>query len=54
MKAKRVRRQMRKVLKSNVRVIWVQLCALPRRDRWRLAWLLVRGDARIDKARGRG
>ena len=54
MKAKRIRRQFRKVLRDNVRLVWVKLCALPRRERWRLAWMLIRSDADLDRAAKKG
>ena len=54
MKAKRIRRQIRKqttkVLQDNVRVIWSRLVQLPRRERIRLAWMLLRGDDDLDRA----
>ena len=54
MKAKRIRRQYKKVLRDNVRVIWVRLCALPHRERWRLAWMLIRRDVDLDRAARKG
>jgi len=45
-----MRRQFRKTLRDNVRVIFRRLCGLPLGERLRLAWLLVRGDANLDRA----
>ena len=49
-RAKMMRRQFRKTLRDNVRVIFRRLCGLPLGERLRLAWLLVRGDANLDRA----
>ena len=54
MKAKKLRRNIRKqanaALKDNIRFMWAKLVRLPRRERIRLAWMLLRGDADIDGA----
>jgi hypothetical protein len=39
-----------KRLMHNYRQLWSDLAALPRRQRWRLAWMLVRGDGNLDNA----
>ena len=48
--AKMMRRQMQKVLRDNVRIVWGRLCLLSRKERWRLAWLLIKADSRIERA----
>jgi len=53
MKAKRLRRQMRKVLRDQLRLMWGKLCGLPFRERLKLAWLLVRADTNLNRAAGR-
>ena len=49
-----MRRQIRKqygdAMRDNLRLIWVKLCTLPRRERWRLAWMLILRDTDLDKA----
>ena len=54
MKAKRIRRQLREAAQvawmNNYRALWARLVELPSRTRWRLAWLMVRGNADIDAA----
>ena len=42
-----------KRLLHNYRMLWQDLAQLPWRTRWRLAWLMVRGDGDLDKATGR-
>jgi len=58
MNAKRIRRQVRKttaqVLQNNVRLMWAKLCKLHWRERVRLAVMLVRGDADLDRAARKG
>ena len=50
MKLKKWRKEMRKALPDAVRLVWAKLCVLPRRERWRLAWLLVRGVDDLERA----
>lgn len=50
MKLKKWRKEMRKALPDAVRLVWAKLCILPRRERWRLAWLLVRGVDDLERA----
>jgi hypothetical protein len=50
MKAKRMRRQLRKVFRDQVRVTWGRLCRLPWRERWLLAWMLLWRDDDLDRA----
>jgi hypothetical protein len=58
MKPKRIKKHLRDAavaaFRDNLRVIWARLCALPRRDRLRLAWMLVRGDADLDRVARKG
>jgi len=53
MKAKNIRRTIRRATAQaytdNLRVIWARLCQLRRRERVRLAWMLLRRDADLNK-----
>ena len=58
MKAKRIRRQFKRQMQAafhdNLRAIWTRLCGLSFRERRRLAWMLIRGDADLDRAARKG
>jgi hypothetical protein len=43
MNAKKLRRELNRALPTAIRALWTKLCRLPRRQRLRLAWMLVRG-----------
>ena len=53
MKTKQLRKAMRRYLPGAVRLVWVKLCALPRGERWRLAWMLLRRQTNLDAVFGR-
>jgi len=44
------REEMKKALHDNVRAIFTMLCKLHWRERFRIAWLLIKGDSNIQKA----
>lgn len=56
MKAKRLKKAMREAvdarLMHNYRQLWADLVALKFRTRARLAWMMIKGDSNLDKAKG--
>ena len=55
MKAKRLKKAMKAAvdarLMHNYRQLWADLVALNFRTRVRLAWMMINGDANLDKAK---
>ena len=47
---KKLRQVAREIYGDNLRLMWARLCCLPRRERWRLAWLLIWGNPDIERA----
>ena len=50
MKPKKLRKQMAKAMSKAIPKVWAMLCGLKRKTRWKLAWLLIKGDPDIRKA----
>ena len=51
---RQIRGQYQDAMRDNLRLIWAKLCTLPRRERWRLAWMLIWRDTNLDKAARKG